>query len=118
MTQPDTTTADAPLTLADLDARLGDLLVGVLPVRRTVLAQMGAQINGKPINVHHLGGREADQVLLDSIRFAAPQLKAFLGTDATVSDGSANLLFEFAALRSTPAKPLLEGRRCRTAVTR
>ncbi|MEN4947611.1 calcium-binding protein [Pseudomonas proteolytica] len=109
MTQPDTPAVDAPLALADLDARLGDLLVGVLPVRRTVLAQMGAQINGKPINVHHLAGREADQTLLDSIRFAAPQLKAFLGTDATVSDSSASLLFEFAALRSTPAKPLLEG---------
>ena len=46
MTQPDTPAVDAPLALADLDARLGDLLVGVLRVRRTVVAQMGAQING------------------------------------------------------------------------
>ncbi|MBN0980381.1 calcium-binding protein [Pseudomonas hygromyciniae] len=108
MTQPDTPAVDASLELADLDTRLGDLLVGVLPVRRTVLAEMGAQIEGKPISARHLARREADQTLLDSIRFAAPQLKAFLGADVTGSDNSASLLFEFAALRSTPAKPLLE----------
>ncbi|MGL5998021.1 MAG: calcium-binding protein [Pseudomonas proteolytica] len=108
MTQPDTPAVDAPLALADLDTRLGDLLVGVLPVRRTVLAEMGAQIEGKPISARHLAGREADQTLLDSIRFAAAQLKAFLGTDVAGSDASASLLFEFAALRSTPARPLLD----------
>lgn len=94
-------------TLLALDQRLGPLIVGELTLQRADLAAMGASMSGKPLRARHLDVREADQTLLDSIRFSVPELQRYLSTADSVSGSSAALLFEFAALRSVQAPPLL-----------
>lgn len=94
-------------TLLALDQSLGPLVVGELTVSRIDLSAMGAQVAGKPVKTHRLAVREADQALLDSIRFSASRLQRYLRGSSSVSDSSAAVLFEFAALRSTQAAPLL-----------
>ena len=93
--------------LLALDQSLGPLVVGELTVQRRDLAAMGAYMAGKPVKAHHLAVREADQTLLDAIRFSASRLHRCLRRNDSVSDNSAALLFEFAALRSLQAPPLL-----------
>lgn len=95
-------------THASLDASLGPLIVGELRVSRVTLAEMGACINGAPVAPVDLGGREADQTLLDSISFPESELKRFLSFKPGLGDSSANLLFELASLRSVQAPPLMQ----------
>lgn len=95
-------------THASLDTRLGPLVVGELRVERTTLVEMGARVLGMPVSPDHLKGREADQTLIDLIRFPEAALKQFLGLHPALSDSSANLLFEFASLRSMQAPPLMQ----------
>lgn len=93
--------------LLALDQSLGPLVVGQLTVSRIELAAMGAQVAGKPVKAQRLAVREADQTLLDSIRFSASRLQRYLRGSGSVSDSSGAVLFEFAALRSIQAPPLL-----------
>lgn len=95
-------------THASLDTRLGPLVVGELRVERTTLVEMGARVLGMPVSPDHLKGREADQTLIDLIRFPEAALKQFLGLHPALSDSSANLLFEFASLRSMQAPLLMQ----------
>ena len=103
MTTSKTHTKKRLETLLALDQSLGPLVVGELTVSRIDLAAMGAQVAGKPVKTHRLAVREADQTLLDSIWFSASRLQRYLRGSSSVSDSSAAVLFEFAALRSTQA---------------
>lgn len=93
--------------LLALDESLGPLIIGELTVQRSDLASMGANVAGKPVKAHRLDVREADQTLLDSIRFCASRLQRYLREKDSASDRCAAVLFELAALRSIQAPPLL-----------
>ncbi|KTC62623.1 hypothetical protein AO262_28285 [Pseudomonas fluorescens ABAC62] len=95
-------------TLMDLDTTLGPLRIGEAAVSRMELERMGACIADAPVSVERYRTGEADQALMDQLRFSAVHLKGYLASASSgACDQVSAALFEVASLRSEWAPALL-----------
>ncbi|AMB85742.1 hypothetical protein AWM79_10695 [Pseudomonas agarici] len=93
--------------LAELDTRLGPITLDTFVISRVELYDMGARLNGRPLESTGPLLENSARSLIDGLRFEAAELHHHLKMAGDIDQRSVDVLFEIASHRSLQAPPLL-----------